>query len=644
MIQVTFPDGNQREFSDNSTPLQIAQSIGSRLAKAVLAANVNDKPWDLTRPLEGDSKLQLFTWNDREGREVYRHSSTHLMAQAVQELYPDAKLTIGPPLEDRYYYDIDVPAISEDDFAAIEAKMMELAKQDLPITCETISREQALELFADNPYKLELINVLPDDEPITIYRQGTFLDLCRGPHLPSTGRIKAVKLLSVAGAFWRGDAKNAQLQRLYGTSYPSQKELEQHMERLEEAKARDHRKLGRELGLFVMSPEVGAGLPLWTPKGAAIRHALESFIRSELTKRGYQMVVTPHIANAKLFETSGHMIAYADSMFPTMVRTEDREEGDTREPERFVLKPVNCPMHIELYASQPRSYRDLPVRLAEFGTVYRWELSGEVGGLTRVRGFTQDDAHIFLRPDQLVEEFKLQVELVLLVLGRLGLSYTARVGLRDPQSDKYVGSDEAWEQSQAALIEAVEELGMEHTVELGEAAIYGPKLDFIVNDAIGRQWQLGTVQVDYVLPERFDLEYAGSDGNKHRPVMIHRAPFGSLERFTGVLIEHFAGAFPLWLAPVQLQVLPIADRHFDYANQVAAKLKAAGYRVEVNDDNAKIGAKIAIAETQKVPYMAIIGDKEVESGGVSLRARGRQDLGALGLDELMEKLDAEAQL
>ena len=632
MIHVTFPDGNVKEFPDHSTPLEVAKSIGSRLAKAVLAAQVNDQPWDLTRPLEGDCRLQLFTWNDREGREVYRHSSTHLMAQAVQELYPDAKLTIGPPLEDRYYYDIDVESISEDDFARIEAKMMELAKADLPITCETISRAQALELFADNPYKTELINALPPESPITIYRQGTFLDLCRGPHLPSTGMIKAVKLLSVAGAFWRGDADNAQLQRLYGTSYPSQKELDEHMARLEEARARDHRKLGRELGLFVMSPEVGAGLPLWTPKGAAIRHALESFIRSELTKRGYQMVVTPHIANAKLFETSGHMIAYADSMFPPMEKDSDR----------FVLKPVNCPMHIELYASQPRSYRDLPVRLAEFGTVYRWELSGEVGGLTRVRGFTQDDAHIFLRPDQLVEEFKLQVELVLLVLGRLGLSYTARVGLRDPDSDKYVGSDEAWEQSQTALIEAVEELGMEHTVELGEAAIYGPKLDFIVQDAIGRQWQLGTVQVDYVLPERFDLEYAGSDGQKHRPVMIHRAPFGSLERFTGVLIEHFAGAFPLWLAPVQIQILPIADRHFDYAHQVAAKLKAAGYRVEVNDDNAKIGAKIAIAETQKVPYMAIIGDKEIESGGVSLRARGRQDLGAFGLDALMEKLAAEA--
>ena len=633
MIHVTFPDGNVREFPDASTPLEIAQSIGSRLGAAVLAARVNDVPWDLTRPLEGDAALKLYTWRDPEGREVYRHSSTHLMAQAIQELYPDAKLTIGPPLEDRYYYDIDVEAISEDDFPRIEAKMMELAAQDLPIVCETISRENALELFADNPYKLELIHALPADVPLTIYRQGTFLDLCRGPHLPSTGKIKAVKLLSVAGAFWRGDAQNAQLQRLYGTSYPTQKELDEHMARLEEARARDHRKLGRELGLFVMSPEVGAGLPLWTPKGAAIRHALESFIRSELTRRGYQMVVTPHIARAKLFETSGHMIAYADSMFPTM-----EKDGD-----RFVLKPVNCPMHIELYASAPRSYRDLPVRLAEFGTVYRWELSGEVGGLTRVRGFTQDDAHIFLRPDQLVEEFKSQVELVLLVLGRLGLSYTARVGLRDPSSDKYVGSDEAWQQSQDALLEAVQAMGMEHTIEKGEAAIYGPKLDFIVSDAIGRQWQLGTVQVDYVLPERFGLEYTGNDGAKHRPVMIHRAPFGSLERFTGVLIEHFAGAFPLWLAPVQVEVLPIADRHFDYANEVGQKLKDAGFRVEVNDDNAKIGAKIAIAETQKIPYMAIIGDKEIESGGVSLRARGRQDLGAIGLDELVAKLAVEAQ-
>jgi len=634
MIQVSFPDGVVREFPDGVSPLEIAGSIGARLAGAVLAAQVDGQMWDLTRPLEGDCSLRLFTWNDPQGREVYRHSSTHLMAQAVKALFPAAKLTVGPPLDDKFYYDIELSGLGEADFPAIEEKMREFADADFRIEREEISRERAKELFADDHYKLEVLADIPDDAPITIYRQSDWFDLCKGPHLPSTGKIKAFKLLSVAGAFWKGDAKNAQLARLYGTSYPSQKELDEHLARLEEARARDHRKLGRELGLFVLSPEVGLGLPLWTPKGATLRFALESFIRGELVKRGYQMVVTPHVASTKLFHTSGHMEAYKDSMWPTMT-TPDGEE--------FVLKPVNCPFHIMIYASQPRSYRDLPLRLAEFGTVYRWELSGEVGGLTRVRGFTQDDAHIFLRPDQLVEEFKQQVELVLLVLGRLGLSYTARVGLRSPGGDKYVGSPGAWEQSQSALLEAVQEMGMEHTVAEGEAAIYGPKLDFIVNDAIGRQWQLGTVQVDYVLPDRFGLEYTGQDGKKHQPVMIHRAPFGSLERFIGVLIEHFAGAFPLWLAPVQLQVLPIADRHIERAQEVAARLLAGGFRVEVNPDNEKIGAKIAVAETQKIPYMAIIGDKEVESNGVSLRARGRRDLGAISLEDLLQKLKEEAE-
>ncbi len=635
MIQVTFPDGLQKEFESGTTPLQIAASIGSRLASAVLGADVDGKPYDLTRPIDHDCALQLWTFNDAQGREVFRHSSTHLMAQAVKALFPDAKLTVGPPLEDRFYYDIELPSLSETDFPAIEAKMRELAGADLQIEREEVSREEARQLFADDRYKLELIDDIPEDAPLTIYKQGDWFDLCRGPHLPSTGKIKAFKLLSVAGAYWRGDAGNTQLQRLYGTSYPSQKELDAHMTRLEEAKARDHRKLGRELGLFVLSPEVGAGLPIWTPKGNAIRFALETFIRGELVKRGYQMVVTPHIASTQLFITSGHMEAYKDSMFPTMTS----DDGD-----QFVLKPVNCPFHIQIYAAEPRSYRDLPLRYAEFGTVYRWELSGEVGGLTRVRGFTQDDAHLFLRPDQLVAEFKNNVELVLLVLGRLGLSYTARVGLRDPKSDKYVGSDEAWEQSQSALLEAVQELGMEHTVAEGEAAIYGPKLDFIVKDAIGRSWQLGTVQVDYVLPERFELEYTGSDGKKHRPVMIHRAPFGSLERFIGVLIEHFAGAFPLWLAPVQIRLLPIADRHHDFAREVEAQLQNAGYRVETNFENEKIGQKIAVSETQKVPYMAVLGDKEVENGGVSLRGRGRQDLGAMSVEELLAKLKAEAEL
>jgi threonyl-tRNA synthetase len=635
MIQVTFPDGNIKEYENGTSPLQIAASIGSRLANAVLAAQVDGRPWDLTRPIFNDSALQLFTFNDPEGREVFRHSSTHLMAQAVKALFPEAKLTVGPPLEDRFYYDIELPSLSEADFEKIEAKMSELAKADLPITREEVTREQAKELFADDRYKLELIDDIPEDAPLTVYRQGDWFDLCRGPHLPSTGKIKAFKLLSVAGAYWRGDASNTQLQRLYGTSYPSQKELDEHMRLLEEAKARDHRKLGRELGLFVLNPLVGAGLPMWTPKGTAIRTSLEGFIRSELLKRGYQSVVTPHIASTQLFILSGHMEAYKDSMFPVM-RSEDGDE--------FALKPVNCPFHIQIYASEPRSYRDLPLRYAEFGTVYRWELSGEVGGLTRVRGFTQDDAHLFLRPDQLIEEFKANVELVLLVLGRLGLSYTARVGLRDPKGDKYVGSDEAWEESQNALLAAVQELGMEHTVAEGEAAIYGPKLDFIVKDAIGRSWQLGTVQVDYVLPERFGLEYTGSDGKKHRPVMIHRAPFGSLERFIGVLIEHFAGAFPFWLAPTQVKIIPIADRHHEYAKTVEARLLGAGYRVETNYESEKMGQKIAIAETQKVPFMAVIGDKEVESGAVSLRARGRQDLGTFSIEDLLEKLAVEATL
>jgi threonyl-tRNA synthetase len=633
MIQVTFPDGSVREFAEGSTPLDVANLIGSRLAAAVLAAQVDGQMWDLTRSLPGSTSLKLFTWNDPEGREVFRHSSTHLMAQAVKALYPEAKLTVGPPLEDRFYYDIDMPPVKEEDFPRIEEKMRELAAADYPITREELSREEAKTLFADDEYKLELLNDIPEDAPISIYRQGDWFDLCRGPHVPSTGKLKAFKLLSVAGAYWRGDANNKQLQRLYGTSYPSQKELDQHLQRLEEAKARDHRKLGRELELFTLVAEVGPGLPLWLPKGAILRRTLEDFIRNELVKRGYQPVYTPHIARTELFKISGHMTAYAESMFPLM-----QGEGAHEE---MVLKPVNCPFHIEIYKTKLRSYRELPLRYAEFGTVYRWEQSGEVGGLTRVRGFTQDDAHLFLTPEQLPQEFKNNVDLVLLVLNRLQLNYRARVGLRDPNSDKYVGSDEAWEQSQSALMQAVQELGLEHEVAEGEAAIYGPKLDFLVTDAIGREWQLGTVQVDYVLPERFGLEYIGEDGQKHRPVMIHRAPFGSLERFCGVLIEHFAGAFPLWLAPVQVKVLPIADRHHDYGREVLEELNAAGLRAELDADNEKIGAKIGKSEAQKVPYMAVIGDKEVEAGSIALRGRGRRDLGVLSRADLLAKLLAE---
>ncbi len=633
MIRITFPDGSIKEVEAGSSALDLAQGISPRLAKAALAALVDGKPYDLTRPLTTDSTLKILTWNDPEGREVYRHSSTHLMAQAVKALYPDAKLTVGPPLEDRYYYDIDMPPISEDDFARIEEKMREFAKADYPIEREEVSREKARELFQGDPYKLELLDDIPEGETVSIYKQGDWFDLCRGPHVPSTGALKAFKLLSVAGAYWRGDAARQQLQRLYGTSFPSQKELDEFVQRLEEAKARDHRKLGRELGLFMLSPEVGPGLPLWLPKGATVRRVLEEFIRGELVKRGYQPVYTPHIARTELFKISGHMVAYKDSMFPTMT-----SEGG----EEFVLKPVNCPFHIQIFKSSQRSYRDLPLRLAEFGTVYRWEQSGEVGGLTRVRGFTQDDAHIFVTPEGLLDEFRKQVELILLVFNKLGLNYKTRVSLRDPNDhEKYIGSEEAWEQSQSALLQAVQELGLEHFVAEGEAAIYGPKLDFMVTDAIGREWQLGTVQVDYVLPERFGLEYIASGGKAVRPVMIHRAPFGSVERFMGVLIEHFAGAFPLWLAPVQVAILPIADRHHEYAQQLADELQAAGFRVELSLENEKIGAKIGRSETQKIPYMAIIGDREMEGNAVSLRARGRQDLGSIGKAELLEKLNGE---
>jgi threonyl-tRNA synthetase len=565
MIRVSFPDGSVRELPEGSSPLDVAQSIGPRLAQAALSAQVNGTMWDLTRPLPGDCALRLLTFADPEGREVYRHSSTHLMAQAVKALYPDALLTVGPALEDRFYYDIDMEPVSDADFAKIEEKMAEFAKADLPITREEVSREEAKVLFADDPYKIEVLAEIPEGETVTIYRQGDWFDLCRGPHLPSTGKIKAFKLLSAAGAFWRADAANKQLQRLYGTSYPSQKELDEHLKRLEEAKARDHRKLGRELGLFMLSPDlVGPGLPLWLPKGAILRGTLENWLKEVQFERGYQPVITPHIAKVDLYKASGHWDQFRENMFAPMI-----EEGV-----EYVLRPVNCPHHIQIYKHGSRSYRDLPLRLAEFGTTYRHEQTGELSGLTRVRGFTVDDSHIFCRPDQLVDEFKEVVGLIMFVFDRLGLKdFRARVGLRDPASSKYIGTEEGWRLSTEAILSAVQDLGLEHTVAEGEAAMYGPKLDFVVRDALGREWQLGTCQVDYSLPDRFALEYTGSDGQPHRPVMIHRAPFGSLERFIGVLIEHFAGAFPLWLAPVQLKVLPIADRHAEHARTVASALK-----------------------------------------------------------------------
>jgi threonyl-tRNA synthetase len=561
------------------------------------------------------------------------------MASAVKELFPDVQLGIGPAIEDGFYYDfLTERPFTAEDLPKIEKRMKEIVKRNSPFRRDEMSKAESELLFQEmgESLKVELIEDTSADEVFSTYThettKGPFVDWCRGPHVPSAGHCKAFKLTKLAAAYWRGDEKRPQLQRIYGTAFFTQEELDDYLKRMEEAEKRDHRKLGRELGLFMVSSEVGIGLPLWLPKGAMLRRTLEEFIRGELLKRGYEPVVTPHIARADLFRTSGHMTAYAESMYPVM----------NRDTEEFVLKPVNCPFHIMIYKSQPRSYRDLPLRFAEFGTVYRWEQSGEVGGLTRVRGFTQDDAHLFTTPEQLPDEFKNNVDLVLLVFRRLNLSYTARVGFRDPNKpEKYVGGSEAWEQSQNALLRAVQELGLEHTVAEGEAAIYGPKLDFMVRDAIGREWQLGTVQVDYVLPERFGLEYTGPDGQPHRPVMIHRAPFGSFERFVGVLIEHFAGAFPLWLAPEQVRLLPIADRHANYAEAVKARLAAEGFRAEVDLRTERTGFKIREAQLHKVPYMLVVGDKEIESNAASVRSRDRGDLGAMPIEDLLQTLKAE---
>ncbi len=567
--------------------------------------------------------------------EKLRHSTAHLMAQAVCELYPGTKLAIGPPVEDGFYYDVDPPQpITGDDLLRIEERMQEIAERDLTIERIELPRIEALKLVRSmgQDYKVEIIEEIPDEETISFYTQGDFIDLCRGPHVERTGQIKHFKLLSIAGAYWRGDARNKMLTRLYGTAWFTPEELEDYLRRMEEAKRRDHRKLGKELGIFLISPEVGSGLPLWLPKGAILRDTLETFLKREQLRRGYLPVVTPHIGKLDLYKTSGHWYKYQESMFHP-IQVEDEE---------YMLKPMNCPHHIQIYKSETRSYRDLPLRLAEFGTVYRYEQSGELGGLTRVRGFTVDDSHIFVTPEQLEDEFKNVVELVLYVFERLGLEeYHARVGLRDPRSDKYVGSDEAWEQSQHAILQAVQHMGIQSTVAEGEAAFYGPKLDFLAKDCLGRMWQLGTVQVDYTLPERFDLEYIGSDGQPHRPVMIHRAPFGSLERLIGILIEHYAGAFPLWLAPVQVIVLPIADRHVSYAQHVRQRLEEEGLRVEVDARNEKTGFKVREAELQKIPYMLVVGDRDMQNGTVSVRKRSAGDQGASTLDAFIARLREE---
>lgn len=630
MINVTLPDGSVRQYEAGATALDVALSISEGLARNVLAAKVDNVVIDATRPLTGDCTLQLLTWNDDEGKSTMWHSSAHLMAEALEFYYPGIKLAIGPPVANGYYYDVDFMdyTFKEEDLDKIEQKMKELAKLKNPFVRKEVSKADALAYFTEkeDPYKLELIQDLPDGS-ITFYTQGNFTDLCRGPHIPDTGFIKAVKLMSIAGAYWRGDEKNKQLTRVYGITFPKQAELTEYLEKVEEAKRRDHRKLGKELELFTFSQKVGQGLPLWLPKGAALRERLENFLKRAQRKAGYEQVITPHIGNKDLYVTSGHYEKYgADSFQP--IKTPDPNE-------EFLLKPMNCPHHCEIFKSKPRSYKDLPARFAEFGTVYRYEQSGELHGLTRVRGFTQDDAHIFCTQDQVKEEFKKVIDLVLYIFKTLDFqNFKAQISLRDPENpSKYIGTDENWAKAESAIIEAAAEKELPTIVELGEAAFYGPKLDFMVQDALGREWQLGTIQVDYNLPERFELEYTGADNQKHRPVMIHRAPFGSMERFVAVLLEHCAGDFPLWLTTEQVAILPISDKYNEYAKDVLELLNNSDIRGFVDDRNEKIGKKIREAELKKIPFMLVVGEKEAEEKQVSVRQRGEGDKGSLGVDE-----------
>ncbi len=626
MINITLPDGSVRQYESGVTALDIAKSISEGLARKVLAAEVNGEVWDATRPIESDASLKLLTWDDKSGKSTFWHSSAHLMAEALQSIYPDTKFAIGPPVENGFYYDIDLgdQKLAEGDLAKIEAKMKELAKGSSAYVRKSVPKEEAIGYFTakGDPYKLELLENLEDGN-ITFYTQGGFTDLCRGPHIPTTAPIKAVKLTNIAGAYWRGDEKNKMLTRIYGITFPKQQELDEYLALLEEAKKRDHRKLGRELELFAFSEKVGSGLPLWLPKGAMLRERLQRFLQEKQMEIGYVPVVTPHIGSKQLYVTSGHWEKYGKDSFRPITTPQEGEE--------FMLKPMNCPHHCEIYKSSPRSYKDLPLRLAEFGTVYRYEQSGELHGLTRVRGFTQDDAHLFCRPEQVKDEFKKVIDLVIFVLDSLNFGeFTAQISLRDQEDrSKYIGSEENWEIAEQAIIEAAAEKGLKTVTEYGEAAFYGPKLDFMVRDALGRSWQLGTIQVDYNLPERFELEYVDSDNTRKRPVMIHRAPFGSLERFIAVLLEHCAGNLPLWLAPVQVKVLPISDKYNDYAESVIAQLRSSGIRGEVDDRSEKIGRKIRDTELAKVPYMLIVGEKEAESGLVAVRKHGEGDKGAV---------------
>jgi threonyl-tRNA synthetase len=639
MVKITLPDGSVREYDAPVTGHAVAESIGRGLAQKALACEINGEIKDLSFPIYKDSSLKILTWDDDGGKSAFWHSSAHVLAEAVQALYPHAKFGIGPSIENGFYYDIDFgdTPIKEEELAAIEAKMLECARKNSEFKLYPVSKSDALAFYTDkfpNEYKVELIENLNDGE-ITFCTQGDFTDLCRGGHIPNTGIIKAVKLLSTAGAYWRGNEKNKQLTRIYGVSFPKQSMLDEHLALLEEAKKRDHRKIGKELELFMFSQNVGSGLPMWLPKGTELRERLERFMRDEQKKAGYLPVITPHIGNKKLYVTSGHYEKYGKDSFQPILTPEEGEE--------YFLKPMNCPHHCEIYKSKPRSHKDLPLRLAEFGTVYRYEQSGELSGLTRVRGFTQDDAHIFCRPDQVKEEFIKVIDLVLYVFNALDFTeYTAQISLRDKEDrSKYIGSEENWNKAETAIIEAAAEKGLKTVVEYGEAAFYGPKLDFMVKDAIGRKWQLGTIQVDYNLPERFELEYIGADNSRHRPVMIHRAPFGSLERFVAVLTEHCAGKFPLWLAPEQAVVLPVGEKFIEYAKKVAQNLNNSEIRASVDERNEKIGKKIRDSELHKIPYMLIVGEKEENDQTVSVRKQGVGDLGTMSVQEFADLITGE---
>lgn len=638
MITITFPDGNEKQFKSGVTGMEIAQSISEGLARNVLAIGVNGQIWDLSRPIEENASIILYTWNDPEGKATFWHSSAHLMAEALEALYPGVKFGIGPPVDQGFYYDVDLGdrQLSPDDLEKIEAKMNELARQKNEYQRREVSKSDARAYFEDkgDEYKLELIDEL-EDGTITFYTQGNFTDLCRGPHIPNTGSIKAIKLTNLAGAYWRGDENRKMLTRIYGITFPKQKELTEYLTLVEEAKKRDHRKLGAELELFMFSDKVGAGLPIWLPKGQTVRERLQRYLQEEQEKRGYKMVITPHIGKKDLYVTSGHYEKYGSDSFQP-IKT-------PRENEEFLLKPMNCPHHCEIYKHRPHSYRELPIRIAEFGTVYRYEQSGELHGLSRVRGFTQDDAHIFCTPEQLKEEFLNVLDLTRTVLDKMGfVNFTAQISLRDPSTpEKYLGSPEVWDKAEQAIIDAVAETGMETTTELGEAAFYGPKLDFMIKDALGRSWQLGTIQVDYNLPERFELEYTGADNQSHRPVMIHRAPFGSMERFMSILIEHTAGKFPLWLAPEQYVIIPVSEPYHDFAFQVKNRLGSVDIKGEVDDRNETIGRRIRDAEVKKIPFMLIVGEEEQNADSVSVRRHGEGDQGRMTIADFIAFFEKE---